>query len=471
MALDMRTALTQIEVALKNNLLQSFGKRISPSAATITALKAFPSKDLKGDELYYVTSKGLVYQFSRDSSVADDGNLTIQPADLPTTGRWLQTSNTTVTGYARQVRVHLGDESYQSFLKRGIAARPSIHIVYDGTRQIERSLSRGALYMMISSYRIVCISSSFRFAAQAIEGSDIPSEFANDPGTHDMIGDVNTLLAGFDLGLSSIGVQYCLPTSEKFKTAEIGGRLFIEEQSYNVYYSVHQPDTGVGTVIDSLSGITVQRQLVGGMQPLDPLNYVSSGLTTPTGASLTQTITAGSAFIAGNPVSVNATSHTFGANVDTYRDLTPSGSWLFVAVPHGQSPASPQAGAMRIGVTVTDGANVIWDSRIASSKVNYGPVDIVPGAGLGVSSIAITPASATVSLSSGPTAQFTATATYTDGSTKNISTAVTWSSSSTSVATVNYAGLSTGLTVGTSTISCSLDGLASSNTPTLTVNA
>lgn len=85
-----------------------------------------------------------------------------------------------------------------------------------------------------------------------------------------------------------------------------------------------------------------------------------------------------------------------------------------------------------------------------------------------ISSIAITPTSASISTSG--TQSFTATATYSDNSTASVSSSVTWSSSSTSIATINSSGLATGVAAGTSTISATLEGV-SSNSVTLTVTS
>ena len=65
-------------------------------------------------------------------------------------------------------------------------------------------------------------------------------------------------------------------------------------------------------------------------------------------------------------------------------------------------------------------------------------------------SIAITPATGTVP--AGRPLQFYATGTYSDGSTQDLSSLVTWSSSAPPVATINAAGLASGLIVGSTTI-------------------
>ena len=69
----------------------------------------------------------------------------------------------------------------------------------------------------------------------------------------------------------------------------------------------------------------------------------------------------------------------------------------------------------------------------------------------------------------GATQQFTATGTYSDGSTQNITSQAAWTSSNTGVATINAAGLATGISTGATTISATLAGVVGSTT--LTVQA
>ena len=65
-------------------------------------------------------------------------------------------------------------------------------------------------------------------------------------------------------------------------------------------------------------------------------------------------------------------------------------------------------------------------------------------------SIAVTPANSSIAVAA--TVQFTATGTFSDASTQNITSSATWSSSATSVATINTAGLATGASAGSTTI-------------------
>jgi hypothetical protein len=91
-------------------------------------------------------------------------------------------------------------------------------------------------------------------------------------------------------------------------------------------------------------------------------------------------------------------------------------------------------------------------------------VDVFFSAG-SVSSVAVTPANATIS--TGSTKQFTAVATYSDGRTQDVTGLATWSSSNTTVATISAGGLATAAQAGSTTISATQGGVT--GTTTLTV--
>ncbi len=84
-----------------------------------------------------------------------------------------------------------------------------------------------------------------------------------------------------------------------------------------------------------------------------------------------------------------------------------------------------------------------------------------------LASIAVTPANP--SIAAGTKQQFAATGTYTDNSTQDLTSQVTWASATTSVATINSAGLATGVGAGTSNISAKFNGITGSTV--LTVSA
>jgi len=80
-------------------------------------------------------------------------------------------------------------------------------------------------------------------------------------------------------------------------------------------------------------------------------------------------------------------------------------------------------------------------------------------------SIAVTPVDASIPV--GSNQQYTAIGTYSDKSTADITNDVAWASSKTSVATINETGLATAISVGSATITATLDG--KNDTATLTV--
>jgi len=89
-----------------------------------------------------------------------------------------------------------------------------------------------------------------------------------------------------------------------------------------------------------------------------------------------------------------------------------------------------------------------------------GSISSSPPAAPSLSSVAVTPKSAT--FTPGASQQFDATAAYSDGSTKDVASTATWSSSNSSVATVSASGLAMGIAVGSATITATLSGVSGS---------
>lgn len=87
-------------------------------------------------------------------------------------------------------------------------------------------------------------------------------------------------------------------------------------------------------------------------------------------------------------------------------------------------------------------------------------------ASFAIDSLAVTPADPSVVGTA--TQQFTATATVDGGATVDVSSDVAWSSSDTGVATIDGAGLATGVAVGTTTITATIGGVTATATLTVT---
>jgi hypothetical protein len=101
------------------------------------------------------------------------------------------------------------------------------------------------------------------------------------------------------------------------------------------------------------------------------VNFVSSGYTVPTSASLTATIAAGVAFVNGLYVSRTAVAKTFTASKDTYIDLLDNGTIVYIAVTNNVGTGFPIS-------TNTDGtaglrlAKVVTSATAITSVQQYG---------------------------------------------------------------------------------------------------
>jgi trimeric autotransporter adhesin len=143
------------------------------------------------------------------------------------------------------------------------------------------------------------------------------------------------------------------------------------------------------------------------------------------------------------------------------QDLTISVVWSRVnltgaaSIGSGTGIAATLGGALgTVTITATLGA------VNGSTTLTVAPAALV--------NIVLTPATVTVIV--GNTQAFTATGTYTDSSTQNLSALVTWISSAPAKATINGAGVATGVSAGSTTISiANYLGIAASNTCALTV--
>src|SRR5579883_507521 len=152
------------------------------------------------------------------------------------------------------------------------------------------------------------------------------------------------------------------------------------------------------------------------------------------------------------------------------------------SVPKGESQRFDAVGTFSDGSTQDLTSQVTWASAttsVATISNASGSQGLATAVGTGITgstvmtvtaaaleSIAVTPANPSVA--KGLTQQFTATGTYSDQSTQDLTSQVTWASATTSVATITTAGLATGVSTGTSSISATLTGVTGSTVLTVT---
>ncbi|MGO9640153.1 MAG: beta strand repeat-containing protein [Candidatus Acidiferrales bacterium] len=110
------------------------------------------------------------------------------------------------------------------------------------------------------------------------------------------------------------------------------------------------------------------------------------------------------------------------------------------------------------GVSANNWIGVIFGLRAAGQGGGGGTPTL--------SSIAVTPANASISL--GGSQQFTATGTFSDGSSQNLTSSVTWTSASPSVATISSNGLATAVATGGTTIQATSGSIIGSTGLTVT---
>lgn len=148
------------------------------------------------------------------------------------------------------------------------------------------------------------------------------------------------------------------------------------------------------------------------------------------------------------------------------QNITSSASWSSSNVL--VSTISNTAGSNGLAASVGVGSTTITaTSGIISGTTT---LTITPAV---LESIEVTPASATISISTNIiTQQFAAMGIFTDGSSQDLTTSVTWNSSNISIANISNApgsqGLATVSGVGTTNITATFSGITS-NTATLTV--
>ena len=114
------------------------------------------------------------------------------------------------------------------------------------------------------------------------------------------------------------------------------------------------------------------------------------------------------------------------------------------------SPCTGDGGQFTLDVAPNNGA----------ISINPYPIMVSP-----ITSLSITPPTP---LQAGATEQLTATATYSNGSSEDVTSQVTWASSNDGFATIDAAGLATGVSIGSVTITASLDSLETSATLVVT---
>jgi hypothetical protein len=217
--------------------------------------------------------------------------------------------------------------------------------------------------------------------------------------------------------------------------------------------------TGSTSALPGLNGILTQdpsTQVWSAASPIQYLTFTLSGLTT-TGAafdgltSITVAPASASASV-GQTQQFSAT----GTYVDgSTTDLSSAAVWNSSNTSAATISNAGLANGVAVGTTnITASLEGITSN---SATLTVGPPALI--------SIGVTPANGTVP--AGLSVQFCATGTYTDGSTQNLTSSAMWSSGA-PIATINSAGLASGLIVGMTTITATSGAVQGMATLTVT---
>ena len=194
---------------------------------------------------------------------------------------------------------------------------------------------------------------------------------------------------------------------------------------------------GVTSIVATSGGLSATASLT--VLPATVVSLALTPATTTFQVGATRQLAVAATYSDGNVVDVTASS-TFVSGSPAFVSVSNSG--LMTAVAPGTS-----------SLTANFGGNTTNAVQATVTPVT-------------ITSIAVTPAAASVTV--GATQQFTATATYSDNTTAVITTTAAWTSSNTAIATVLNTGVATGLSTGTTTITATAGGQSGSGTLTVT---
>jgi Bacterial Ig-like domain (group 2) len=219
----------------------------------------------------------------------------------------------------------------------------------------------------------------------------------------------------------------------------------------------------IQVTVTGSDGSSYAMQPAGGTQTVTPASTViyTATATATGGGKASATVTVTVTAFPSTTVTISANPNSFvagGSSVLTVTAVNASqvtvtgsdNSSYAMASAGGTQTVSPTATTTYTAVAIGQGGN-----KVSATAT----VTVVPKM---VTSIAVTPANAGIVL--GATQQFIATATYNDSTTANITTSASWTAANPAVATVNAAGLATGVGAGSTGVTASLSGVSGAGT-------
>jgi hypothetical protein len=394
--LDAGTAQTQIEDALRDAVLLALGAR--RQFADVASLRAASTRgeatnSVTDDSLAAVVVGGAVtaaYRWSSASTAADDGAAVLKPADALAAGRWLLWTSplriVTVAGgnskFLHEVasgplaRVILLDKSFDDAVVDELLGGtvPAVVIEATGDDPSDADELVGNRWLTEFEFTVSVLTRDMRGRREAAQGDLLD---ALDPdgavGANTVDGALKKLLAGVQLSYALPGVRAVRVGRGHNWVSDLGERRVVRSRVYRVQATEVNPPApnDAGALQSAFAQADIVDNFADGWSATD---YLVSGAAVLPGVGLVKTVSAGSAVIAGAAVAYAGELWTFDAYSDTYRDLDAAGVMHFTAVARdGEAPPLGAAGALRVGVTGTDGSSVLYDRVVAETRAPFGP--------------------------------------------------------------------------------------------------
>lgn len=397
MALDVRTAQTALETAIRDAVVYALKKRL-PAVASVAALRAVPSLSTSGsglsmrdpDDLINIVVGGAVtraYRWSKTSTAADNGTTVVKPSDLTSQpGRWLAWTSPlritlTVGGASQALHEIQGgvlervvfldkavDESeMENFIK---GAAPAVAVDARGDTPEDMDQNTGWRWDTTFDFTLYVVDENLRDSREAAQGSQVSGD-THSPGVNAIDGWLQALFGGTQLYLALDGVRNVRLGAGTNWYSKLSTRRVIRTRAIAVLATVQLPpgssDSGAMQELD----LQQQMATLDSSGEADPDNFVEEGIAVSLGVGLSKSISAGTAWIGGVEVAYAGELKTFDASSDTYRDLKTDGTLLFVTVPAGGEKPPVSSGCLRVGVTTTSASSVDDDRYLAATKRDY----------------------------------------------------------------------------------------------------
>ena len=196
------------------------------------------------------------------------------------------------------------------------------------------------------------------------------------------------ITVGLLLWLFFYGVSYGAPiTVPQFLTPDDVTVTHLEQLRVATVNAINSADGGL-----LQAGTVPASKLDANANPENRWNeafndFVYTGLTIPTSASLSSTTTAGTGFIYGTRVLKDATAHTYTASKHTYVDLSNNGTYTYNEVAIGASEPSVTANSIRLARVSTDATTVlaVRDDRVTAITLGISTTITATGLNPGIS--------------------------------------------------------------------------------------